>query len=165
MKPLRLLIAVVILAALGGAIWYSQKNPPKPEAVTETKTVKVLSLKEDQIQKVRVVHANGETLELKRGDNGKWQMTEPAPYRVDESNANALVSSLSSLDADQVVNANNTDWQSYGLDPGKFTVIVSTKDSKEYKLTIGDEAPASSVIYARLSGDNRLFGTSSNVKS
>ncbi len=165
MKPLRLLIAVVILAALGGAIWYSQKNPPKPEAVTETKTVKVLNLKEDQIQKVRVVHANGETLALQRGDGGKWQMTEPAPYRVDESNANSLVSTLASLDADQVVAENNSDWQSYGLETGKFAVTVTTKDGKEYRLTVGDEAPASSVIYARLAGDNRLFALSSYHKS
>jgi len=165
MKPLRLLIAVVILAGFGAAIWYSQKNPPKPETTTETKTVKVLNLKEDQIQKVRVVHANGETLELKRGDNGKWQMTEPAPYRVDESNANSLVSTLSSLDADQVVAENNSDWQSYGLETGKFTVTVSTKDGKDHKLTVGDEAPASSVIYARLAGDNRLFALSSYMKS
>lgn len=166
MKPLRLLIAVVVLAALGGAIWYSQKNPPKPESTTpETKTVKILNLKEDQIQKVRVVHANGEVLELKRGDNGKWQMTEPAAYRVDESNANSLVSTLASLDAEQVVAENNTDWQSFGLETGKFAVTVSTKDGKEHKLTVGDEAPASSVIYARLAGDNRLFGLTSYLKS
>src|SRR5690242_6263400 len=122
MKPLRLAIAVLVLGGMGLAIWYSQKHPPKPETTVETKTVKVLNLKEDQIQKVRVDHADGEALELVRDAAGKWQMVQPKPYRVDEPNANSLVSTLSSLDADQVVNENNSDWKSYGLDPGTVTV-------------------------------------------
>lgn len=154
----------MILAALGGAIWYSQKHPPKPE--TETKpTVKVLSLPEDQISKIRILHPSGDNIALERAEDGKWKMTEPKPWRVDESTMSGMLGTLSSLDADQVVAENNTDWKSFGLDPGKVTVEASLKSGQTKALTLGDEAPASSVIYARLQGDGRVFGLATYVKS
>lgn len=165
MRPLRLLIAAFILLGLAGALWYSEKHPPKPKE-PETKTEKVIAVEQDKIQRVQVAHpAGGDTITLQKGDDGKWRITEPKQYKADESSVNSMVSNLASLNADQVVAEKNTDWTSYGLEPGKLKIDVSLKDGKQYKLTLGDDAPTSSGIYARLDGDQRLFTIASYVKS
>ncbi len=163
MKPLRLLIAVVILGGLGVAIWYSEKHPPQPKS--EVKTEKVLTLKEDEFKKIQITRPGGEGLALEKADDGKWRITQPKAYKADESSVSSMVSNLTSLNADRVVEEKASDWASYGLEPGKIIVQIGLKDGKEKKLTLGDEAPTSSAVYARLDGDPRLFTIASYVKS
>ncbi len=163
MKPLRLLIALVVLAALGGAIWYSQKHPPEPKS--EFKTEKVLSVSEDKVRRVEISRLSGETLALEKGQDGKWQITAPKPYKADDSSAGSLVSTLASVNADRVVEEKNADWKTYGLDPGKLAAEITLNDGKKMKLTLGDDAPTASGVYARLEGSPRLFTVASYVKT
>ncbi len=164
MKPVRLLIALVILAGLGGAVWYSEKHPPQPKS--ETKTEKIISTSEDQIRKIKIERqSGGGTMALEKGDDGKWRITEPKSYKAEDSSVNSMVSSLAALNADLVVNEKNTDWKTYGLDPGKLVVQISLKDGKQMKLALGDDAPTSSGVYARLDAGPRLFTIASFVKS
>ncbi len=165
MKPVRLAIAAIILMALGGGIWYSQKHPPnETPAVKPEPIVKVVSIAEDQIEKLRLSHPGGESVALEKGKDGKWQMTEPEHYRIDDSAASSLAGSLSNISADQVLVENNSDWKTYGLDPGKVTVQASLKGGKQVTLTLGDEAPTGGSLYVRLAGDNRLFGVATYLK-
>src|SRR5437762_162772 len=112
MKPLRLLVAVVALALLGGAIWYSEKHPPKPESastVDSTPKVKMLSVKEDQIGKVRLVHPDtNSVVTLEKDARGTWNIREPKDTAADDSNVKSLISSLAALESDQVVAEKNT---------------------------------------------------------
>lgn len=166
MKPVRLAIAAVVLLVLGAGIWYSQKHPPSDTTATKTEPViKVVATTDDQIERLRLIHPEGETVALEKNKDGKWQMTEPEHYRTDESAVSSLVGSFSSINADQVLAENNTDWKTYGLDPGKVVVAASLKGGKEIKLTLGNEAPTSGALYARLAGDARLFGLSTYLKS
>jgi len=163
MKPLRLLLAVAVMLGLAGAIWYSEKNPPKPK--DEIKTTKIISVGEDQIRRVRITRSAGDTLAMERGEDSKWRLTEPKAYKAEEYSANNVANSLASLNAEQLVAEKNTDWASFGLESPKIRVSVGLKDGKELKLALGDEAPTSSAIYARLEGDDRLFTIGSYVKS
>lgn len=164
MKPVRLLIALGVLAALGGAVWYSEKHPPKPK--DEVKKEKILAFEQDQLKKVRISRpGGGETVALEKGDDGKWRVTEPKNYKADESTVSSLASSLATLNADDVVNPKNYDWKSFGLDPGKLVVEATLKDGKTHKLTLGDDAPTSSGVYTRLDNDERLFTIGTYVKT
>ena len=163
MKPLRLLIALLVLLGLAGAVWYSERHPPQPKS--EVKTEKIISTPEDQFKRVQIIRAGGETVALERGEDSKWRLTQPKAYKADESSANSMVSNLASLNADQVVAEKNTDWATYGLEPGKINVQIGLKDGKNLKLSLGEEAPTSSSTYARLEGDPRLFTIASYVKS
>jgi hypothetical protein len=166
MKPERLLIALAVLAGLGGAVWYTEKHPPEPKSDAGTKTEKIISAKEDDIRRIQISHpAGGETLHLEKGDDGKWKITQPKAYKADETAVNSMVSSLASLNADQLVAEKNSDWTTYGLDPGKVRLEVTLRDGKQYKLTLGDDAPTGSGVYARLDGDARLFTIASYLKS
>ena len=78
MKPTGLLIAVAILAVLGGAIWWSNKKQASSPAKSATDTTsKILTIPADQFQEIRIKKP-GETQDLKLVD-GKWRMLEPKP--------------------------------------------------------------------------------------
>jgi hypothetical protein len=160
-KPQRLLIALAILAGLGGAVWYSQKNPPQPESAT--KTEKVVSVAQDQLQKIRIGRPE-ETVTVEKAEDGKWRMLEPKQYAVDSSAIETLVRNFSEMNSERVLEENNTDWKTFGLDPGKFWVEGTLKDGKRIRVILGDDAPVGSTVYARVEGSDRLWAIPSYVK-
>ena len=80
MRPNGLVIAVAVLAVLGGAIWFSNKKQASASKNTDTST-KILSIPDDQFQDIRIKTAGDQVIDLKR-ENGKWAMTQPTPLRA-----------------------------------------------------------------------------------
>ncbi len=158
MKPVRLLIAVVVLAGLGAAVWWSNRSEAakanKPAVDTATK---ILSVKEDAVRQVEFKKRDGQDTIVRKDDSGKWSITAPKPLAADQSAVNGVVSSAATLNADRVVDENVTDLASYGLAPPADEVTFTTKDGKTTKLLIGDTTPTGSAVYAKVDGDPRLF--------
>jgi len=160
MKPTGLLIAVAVLAVLGGVTWWSNKK--QASAKTDTAT-KILSIPADGVQEVTVKNPQ-QTIDLKR-DNGKWRMTQPQPLPADQDATTTLVSALSSLNADSVVDEKATDLTPYGLKTPTVEVHVVEKGGKNDNLLIGDETPKGDASYAKLANDPRVFTIASYVKN
>src|SRR5258706_1998947 len=170
MKPVRLLVAIVALALLGGAIWYSEKHPPKPDTPADTAAttpkVKMVSVKEDQIGKVRLVHPDtNSVVSVEKDARGAWTIREPKETAADDSNVKSLLLSLASMESDQVVAERNTDWASYGLDQPKLIVEATLADGKKVEVDLGNDAPTGSLVYARVAGGDKVFGVSSSIKT
>ena len=169
MKPLRLLVAIAALALLGGAIWYSEKHPPKPASETETPApvkVKLLAVKEDQIGKVRLVHPDtGSAVELEKDARGAWSIREPKETAADDGNVKSLVSALAGLESEQVVAEKTSDWASFGLDQPKLSVEATLADGKKVQVDLGADAPTGSLVYARVAGGDKVYGVSSYIRS
>ncbi len=162
MKPKGLLIAVALLAALGGLTWWSNKKQASASKTTDT-TTKVLSIPADQVQEIRIRKA-AQTVDLKR-ENNKWQMTQPEPLPADQDAVGSIVTTVSALNADSVVDPKATDLAPYGLkDPGVDLQIVK-KDGKTDTLLVGDDTPTGSGTYAKLANDPRVFTIGSYVKT
>src|ERR1700674_4015895 len=162
MKAKGLLIAVALLAVLGGATWWSNKKQASASKTTDT-TTKVLSISTDQVQEVRVKNP-AQTLDLRR-DNGKWQSTHPESLPADQDAAGSLVGTFASLNADTVVEAKAADLAPYGLTHPTLDVQIVKKDGKTDNLLIGDETPTGSGSYAKLANDARVFTIGSFVKT
>ncbi|PWU07346.1 MAG: hypothetical protein C5B51_10215 [Terriglobia bacterium] len=162
MKPKGLLIAVGLLAVLGGLTWWSNKKQAAAGKTTDT-TTKVLAIPADQVQEVRIKNP-AQTLDLKR-DGGKWQITQPEPLPADQDGVSTLVGTFASLNADAVVDPKATDLAPYGLNTPTLDVQIVKKDGKSDNLLIGDETPTGSGNYAKLSNDARVFTVASFVKS
>src|SRR3954453_9259920 len=113
MKPKGLLIAVVLLAVLGVAVWYSNKQEAAKAGKTDTTTVKVLTIPEDQFQEIRIRKVTGETERLSRA-SGKWRLVEPKDMAADQDAVSSMVNALSSLNADRVVEDKADDLKNYG---------------------------------------------------
>ncbi len=165
MKPKGLLIAVAVLAVLGGAIWYSNKkqaaSAAKSPATTESK---ILSIPEDQVQDIKIQHANGDVVELSRA-SGKWRLVQPKELGADPDASSSLVSALTSVTADKTIEDKATDVAAYGLTHPTLDVTVGRKDGKTNEILIGDDTPNNSGAYAKLPNDSHVYTVFSFVKT
>ena len=164
MKPKGLLIAVVLLAVLGGLIfWSNKKQASASKAPTDT-TTKILTIPDDQFQEIHIKKLTGEVLDLRRVD-GKWQITQPKELRADQDAVSSVVSNLASLTANKIIEDKAADLKPYGLNDPTLDIQITKKDGKTDELLVGDDTPTSSGAYAKLANDARVFTIASFVKS
>ena len=162
MRPKGLMVAVGLLAVLAGLVWWSNKKQAT-KSTTDT-SIKLISIPEDQFQQIRIKNVADKVIDLRR-ENGKWVMTEPKPLPADQDAVGSMVSTLSSLNADKVIEDKATDLQQYGLHVPTLDVTITKKDGKTSELFIGDSTPDNSGAYARLANDPRVFTVASFTKT
>ena len=165
MKFRGLLAAVVVLAALGGAAWWSERkekaDAKKPPADA---TPKILSIPEDQFTQIDLIKKAGDATELSKA-GGQWKIVKPKPLGADQDSVNSLVTSLSSLASDRLIEDKASDLSSYGLNAPAEQVKITRKDGKVQTLLIGDDTPTGSGAFAKVEGDPRVFTIASYAKS
>jgi hypothetical protein len=156
-----------VLAALTGALYWSNHHPPSDNTAKASLDTppKILSLKQEDISKIEIRKKGGEALDLAKGDAGKWQITEPKPLGADPEAVSSLLSTVSSLNADRLVDDKAADFAQYGLAQPSLELDVTTKDGKPQKLFLGDDTPAGSAVFAKLDGDPRVFTIASYNKT
>ena len=164
MRPRGLLVALVLLAALAGGLYYSNKQKAaeaaKPPADTPPK---IVALTEGDITKVVLKKGAYETDLQKTGD--KWQITAPMPFAADQSAVSQLVTAAANVSSDRVVEDKASNLAAYGLTAPILEVDLTGKGGKISKLKIGDDTPTNSGSYAMLEGDPRVFTVASYVKT
>jgi len=166
MKFARLLIAAAVLAGLGGLLYWSNRTEEAKAGKPDPKAApKILDLKEADIKQIEIRHRDGETTVVKKDDAGKWTITSPQPLAADQTAVSAITSAVSSLSSDRVVDENAGNLPSYGLDPPRIGVTLTTADGKTHVLRIGEDTPTEGNTYAMLDGDKRLFTIASFAKT
>ncbi len=167
MRVRGLLVAVVVLAALGGAVWYSEKQKKAEESKPAADTTpKVLSIPEDQFRQIEIKKRDGETTVVKRDSaTSKWQIVAPAALATDADAMTSLVSSLASLASDRLIEEKGGDLAGYGLSNPSLEVTVTTADGKKHKLLVGDETPTGGGAFVKTEGDARVFTIASYNKT
>ena len=163
MKLRGLIIAIMVLAGLTGALYWS--NRQKPAEASADAPPKILSLKPEDIAKIDLKKKGAEELVLAKDGSGKWQITAPKPLGVEQSAVSTMVSSLSTLTAGRLVEDKASDLGQYGLSDPAFAAIITEKNNKTHELMLGDNTPAGSAVYARLEGDPRVFTLASYNKT
>jgi hypothetical protein len=164
MRPKGLLISVVLLAVLAGAIWWSNRAEAKKAAKGTDTSAKILTIPDDQFQEIQIKKDTGEVERLTR-EGGKWRITEPQPLPADQDAVGSMVTSLSSLNADKVIEEKADDLKPYGLADPTLTVQVKRKDGKTDQVLIGNDTPTGSGAYAKLANDPRVFTIATFVKT
>src|SRR5207302_4114255 len=105
MKGRGLLVAAMVLAVLTGTLYWS--NHRKPAASTTLSPAetspKILDLKPADATRIEISKRGAEDLKLGKNDAGKWQITSPKPLPADQDSVSSLLSTLSPLDSDRVV--------------------------------------------------------------
>lgn len=166
MKLTRLIVAAVLMAGLGGLLWWSNKQEAAKEAAPPADTTpKVLTLKEGDIRQVEIDHRGGEDTVFKRNEANQWQIVGPKTLPTDQGSVGTLTSALSSISSERVVDPNvaASDLGNYGLAPAVDTIKITTAGGKTSTLLVGEDSPSGSV-YAKVDGDPRLFTVSKSVK-
>lgn len=164
MKNRGLLFAAAVLAAIGGVLYWSNHHKPAEtvQAAVDTPP-KILSLNDSDVNRVELKKKDGAYLVLQKQD-GKWQITSPQQLRADDSAVSGMISSLSSLSSDRLVEDKADNLAQFGLSSPALEVDVSGKNDT-HKLLIGDDTPTGGGSYAKLESDPRIFTIASYTKS
>ncbi len=149
-----LLLAVAALAVLGLGVFLSNKYK-KEDAKKGSETPKLLAVPEDQVSGIEIKRKDGTTTALKKGE--KWEITSPQALPADAEAVNGMMSTISGLSTDRLVEENAADLNLFGLATPQVEVTVTKKDGKKSKLLIGDETPGGSAFYARLDGEKKVY--------
>jgi Domain of unknown function (DUF4340) len=167
MKIQGLLIAAIVLTALTGALYWSNHHKPAENTAQASAELppKILTLNEADITKLDLKKKSGDEVMLAKDNSGNWQITSPKPLRVDQSAMSSILSTLSSLSSDRLLEEKASDLKQFGLDQPTLQVQITQKDNNTRKLLIGDDTPTGNAVYAKLEGDPRVFTVPSYSKT
>jgi hypothetical protein len=158
-----LIVAVVVLATLGGVLYWSQHHKPAEESAAVPASTAPVIVKINPADVSQLTIKQKEPVTLKK-TNGKWQITEPKSYPADQEVVAGVLSTLSGLNADRVVDEKTSDRRQYGLDPAQVELDMSGTDGTR-QLLLGEDTPTGGDVYAALATDPRIFTIASYNKS
>jgi Domain of unknown function (DUF4340) len=158
-----LIVAVVVLAALGGVLYWSQHHKPAEESAAAPSSPVPVIVKINPADVSQLTIKQKEPVTLKK-TNGQWQITEPKSYPADQEAVAGVLSTLSGLNADRIVEEKASDRKQYGLDPAQVELDITVKDGTR-QLLLGDDTPAGGNVYAALATSPRVFTLASYQKS
>jgi hypothetical protein len=124
----QILIAAVVLAGLGTAVYFQQKKDARVGVETlSSAQLPSISGPED-VDKIDITNGEkGEVVLEKKED--KWWLTKPANALANQTNVKQLLDNLKELKATEIVAANATDdlKKSYDLDAAKAVHVLGFK--------------------------------------
>ncbi len=165
MKFRGLIVAVVLLAALGVTLYFVERKGGKTETAASKAEDKLFAVQADDIQEIRLEPAGGEALKLERGADNKWKIVEPKALAADDSAASSLASTLSGLYPSETIEEKPASLKDYGLEPPQQTVRFRAKSGSAYTLLLGDNTPSGGSVYTRTPDKPRVVTLASYVKS
>jgi hypothetical protein len=167
MKLHGLAIAALVLLTLGGFLYWSEHHKPGNDTskISADTPPTILSLDEASITKLELKKKESQPIQLAKSNSGEWQITQPKQLRADSSAVSGVLSTLSSLNSERMVEDKASDLKGFGLDNPRLEIDLGEKDNKSQKLLIGDDTPVGSGVYAMLAGDPRVFAIASYTKT
>src|SRR6516164_127945 len=168
MKLGGLLSAALVLAALLGALYWSNHHKASEDASVKPSldaAPKILSVDTAGVARKAIRRKDQPELDVARSDAGTWQITAPEPLAADQDSMSSLLSLLSPLNSDRLIEEKVKDLSKYGLAPPALEVDITFKDNHTQKLLVGDQTPSGSNYYAAVAGEPRLYTIASYNKS
>jgi hypothetical protein len=161
------LIAAIVLAALaGGVYWSNKQEAAKPaQASSDPDKPKLVSASEDQIRRIEVKRREGETTVLERDASNRWQITAPKPVATDQDQASTVANAVAGLTWERLIEEKPANLAEFGLSSPATEVTITTKDGKTQTLQLGDATPTNTGVFAKFSGDERVFLVPTGTKS
>ena len=159
MKINSLLVAAIVLATLSGVLYWSnhKKTSASDVKVSADMPPNILTIPQADITKVEIKKKDGDEVALAKDDAGKWQITAPQVLRADQNAVSSVLSTVSSLSSERLIDAKASDLSEYGLAQPAVEVDITEKNNKTQKLLIGDSTPTGNAAYVALGGDPRVF--------
>jgi hypothetical protein len=166
MKFRGLIVAIVVLLALSGVLYWSNHRKPAESSPTASSTTSPAILKMDRagISQITLTRRGTPPVTLTRDAAHNWRITEPKPLNADQDAVSSLLGTVSTLNSDRVIEEKASDLKPYGLDQPADTVDITARDGTR-KLLIGDETPAGQDVYALLQGDPKVYTIANDNKT
>jgi hypothetical protein len=152
------------LAALTGVLYWSNHHKAEDATPATPAATKLLTIKDADVNKIEIDKKGSEQVELARS-NGQWAITAPHSLSAEQDAVTGMLSVLSGLSAERVVEDHAIDLKQYGLADPSIKIDLTTKDGKSQKVLLGDDTPTGSSVYAAVAGDPRVFTLANYAKT
>ncbi|HTU99334.1 MAG TPA: DUF4340 domain-containing protein [Luteitalea sp.] len=148
------LILLVLAAALGGYIWFVEREGTTSD--DEPKAERVFaSLDQDAIAALTVKAANGDETSLKKGNAG-WTIESPIQVPADASEVSGVTSNLATLDITRVIDEKPASLEPFGLESPRISLTFTAKGPAR-TLLLGAKTTTGGDVYAKLADAPRVF--------
>ncbi len=166
MKLRGLIIAALVLAALTGTLYWSNHHKPSEGTAKASNEAppKILSLSEPDISRLAIQRKGEPEVVLSKNASGAWQITSPQPLPADQETVTSVLSTLSSLNSERVVDDKPADISQYGLNDPAMQIEVTAKGNTK-KLLVGGQTISGGSNFVSLAGDPRVFTIADYNKS
>jgi hypothetical protein len=155
-------VALAVAAGLAAYIYFVERKRPEPSA--EKPKEKVLVFDRAKVKAITIAPQGSEEVRLAREKDG-WRMTAPTDVAADATQIDSLLSSLETLQAEDVVTPSPAALGEYGLEKPRNTVTVAVEGAKEpLVLFVGDKTPDGGALYARTPAAPRVFTIASYLE-
>jgi hypothetical protein len=143
-------VLLAIFVVLLGVLLYLQRNPLNlNEDETPTPTVALLSIDQNQINKLQVRSHEGNQVAFIKTADGAWELVDPPGKLGSDSVVQSMLNRLGSLSALSTLSGQVQD-ETLGLNPPRYMLIASTSAGQEQVLNIGVQTPTGSGYYLRV---------------
>src|SRR5580704_10268048 len=125
----QILIAVVVLAGLGGGVYFQQKKDAKIGVETISSAELPAIGGSEDIDKFEITNGEKGQVVLEKKDEGKWWVTKPLMALANQSNIKQMIDNLKELKATDLVASNPTEdiKKGYELDSAKAVHVIGYK--------------------------------------
>ena len=178
MKILHTFIALGVLLALGGVLYYLDKNPPESASDAIPKE-KLFSFQADDVQEFSIAMPNEPTLTSRRlqdekvseptaegtqeaetpvtADDPQWEFVAPEGVATDSMLVQSFVESLPDLEYTPVMEQTPASLADYGLDEPQRVLTIKLKQGETVTVSVGGENPGGYAKYGMLGSSAGLF--------
>ncbi len=163
MKPVKVLIYLLVLAALGAYVYLVEIKHKATVEQAEKQAKKIVHLERDKIVKVELIQGDQTKVKIEK-PAGTWVLSVPVKTKADKAAVDSLLYSLVEAEPEKVIGEKDVKWDEYGLDKPEFTVSFSTAD-KSLKLCFGAANPAKTSYYLRVDDEPKLFLVADTLKN
>lgn len=154
----RLAIAVVVLAGVGGLyLWLGKQNKPAEAAAPPLATFDSASVRQISIQD----GSNPPVTVTRQG--GNWRLEQPYPYAADNGQVNTLLSTLSGIHPSEQLGPQKN-LSIFGLDKPS-TVELQLAQGKKMQFQFGSDVPTGGGVYLETSGSSGVVTVPAYIKT
>lgn len=150
----RAIALLVVLVLLIGAYVFVSKKAPAPSTPTEERKIeRIFEVDKEKITEVTIATKEG-TFVFNKKDK-EWNLASPKDLKADKSKVDSIISNLSSLVADKVVEENAANTDQYGF--ASPTLITIKYDGGVKELEMGNLNATKDAYYVREKGSTKIY--------
>ncbi len=171
-KIRNLIIGAVVLILLVGVLllllFLPQQSSDTEESSTEevsvvSSSVELFSRETAEIDSITLENASG-TVTVEQESESTYQV-QGLEGIEQNGNASSLMTSLSSLNATQLVEESPSDLAKYGMDEPSATLTVQYSDGSSNVVKIGNTLPTGTGCYGMVNDDPAVYALSSTIEN
>jgi hypothetical protein len=162
------IVYIVLLLVLAGAYYYlnNREQPAEIELTLEpgaevSPEAYLFTAEEGTPTSIRIESKTGETVEVERGEDSAWALTEPDEAKADQASAEAAASQVTTMRIVDTVP--DVDPEIVGLQDPEYVLTVKFTGGGERTVDVGVITPTESGYYVRDPADRTVIVSRSAI--